>query len=43
LVFQRVQLEVDVAELPLDVGDVLGELDVHVGGTREEDGANSVV
>ena len=43
LVVQRVQLEIDVAELPFDVRDILGELHVDVGGAGERDRANSIV
>ena len=38
-----VKLEVDVAELPLDVRDILAELHIHVRDAGEGERANSVV
>src|SRR6266699_4915062 len=43
LVVKCVQFEIDVAELPLDVRDIFGELDVHVSRAGQRDRTNSVV
>src|ERR1700730_7888694 len=40
---QRVQLEIDVAELPLDIRDILSKLDIHVSRSGKRDRANSIV
>ncbi len=43
LVVECVQLEIDVAELPLDVRDIFGELDIDVSRAGERDRTNSIV